>query len=356
MFGNLPGLIYTPSKQCQIYTQDKNARLYIKSSRRLDQPNNEICTGLRCKVSDGNSGYYTAGPALEGTVCGNSHYCIKSDCVHLSERQIKAIMSDARKNQNNIETLPPAPAEEVGLDKASWSEWYAWSDCKSGCILGSKGSRKRYRKCNIPRHLKDLSKSNCPGSAFEVDICDHFCPAVKPAKSFAQFECQKYRESKRRLYRELTGDGKQPSHNAKYPEQACTVYCQLAKENSEYYSPNVEIVGMKEIQIHFPDGTRCHKDKKNAINYYCKKGNCWREGSRRSRAETAALDVPYDQSADPDDDGDPKDGKGIGESVPPDPIVKYFTLDENDQKLGEKLDVATQKEKEFNVDEELTVP
>ena len=357
MFGNLPGLIYTPSKQCQIYTQDKNARLYVKSAGSLDRPNDEICTALRCKTSDGNSGYYTAGPALEGTVCGRNHYCIKSVCTHLSEGDIKQIMADARQNQNNIEPLPPAPAEEVGLDKATWSEWFAWSNCESGCILGAVGSRKRYRKCNIPRHLKDLKTSNCPGSAYEVSICDHECRAVKPAQSFAQAECQKYRSSKRRLYRELTGDGKQPSHNPKYPEQACTVYCQLQKSSDEYYSPHVEIVGMKDIQIHFPDGTRCHQDRSNGINYYCKKGMCYKEGSRRSRAESGTPEVPFEQSANPSDGiGDPNDEEGIGESVPPDSIVKYFTLDDHDQKLGEKLEGAPQMEKEFDVDEELMVP
>ena len=357
MFGNLPGLIYTPSKQCQIYTQDKNARLYIRSTEGLDKPNQEICTGLKCKVSDGNSGYYTAGPALEGTVCGRNHYCIKSECIPLNDHDIKQIMADARHNQNNVEPLPPPPQEEVGLKQATWSEWFPWSNCESGCILGAKGSRKRYRKCNIPRHLKDLKTSNCPGSAVHVDICDHECRAVKPATSFAQTECQKYRSSKRRLYHELTGDGKQPSHNAKYPEQSCTVYCQLQKSSEEYYSPHVEIVGMKDIQIYFPDGTRCHQDKHRNINYYCRKGICWEEGSRRSRAESGTPEIPFEQSANPSDViGDPNDEEGIGESVPPANIVKYFTLDNNDNKMGETLEGGDQKDEEFEMDKEFEVP
>ena len=353
MFGSLPGLIYTPNQQCQIYTQDNNARLYIKNGN-LDQPNDEICQGLRCKVTDGNSGYYTAGPGLEGTVCGKNHYCIKSECVYLSESDIKRIMSDARQNQNNVESLPPPPKEEVGLDKATWSEWYSWSSCKSGCILGAKGARNRYRKCNIPRHLKDLRSSNCPGSAFEVDICTHECPAVKLAKSFAENECQKYRSSKKRLYQELTGLGKQPSHSSKYPEQSCTVYCQLQKSSKEYYSPHVEIAGMKNIQTFFPDGTRCHQDKQRGIDYYCRKGICGREGSRQSRAELGAVEIPVEQSANPSDGiGDPNADEGIGESKPPEFIEKYFTLDENDKKLGEKLDGAAPKVEQFDVDEEL---
>ena len=114
---------------------------------------------------------------------------------------------------------------------------------------------------------------------------------------------------------------------------------------------------MKDIQIHFPDGTRCHQDRSNGINYYCKKGMCYKEGSRRSRAESGTPEVPFEQSANPSDGiGDPNDEEGIGESVPPDSIVKYFTLDDHDQKLGEKLEGAPQMEKEFDVDEELMVP
>ena len=205
MFGNLPGLQYPPSKQCQIYTQDRNARLYIRSGGRfsadLRKPNNEICTELACKTSDNNSGYYTAGPALEGTVCGKDYYCIKSECIHLSERQIQDIIADARGDQPQVATLPPEPPEEVGLESAQWSNWSSWSACESTCILHAKGSKKRKRICNIPRHLKDLSKSSCLGSPYEVQLCDYNCRAVKPADSFADVECQKYMSAKRRLNR-----------------------------------------------------------------------------------------------------------------------------------------------------------
>ena len=138
----------------------------------------------------------------------------------------------------------------------------------------------------------------------------------------------------------------------------------LIRENCETYVPinfcalvHICLERMKDIQIHFPDGTRCHRDKQRDINYYCKKGSCWKEGSRRSRAEEATPDVPFNQNANPTDGiGDPNDEEGIGESVPPEPIVKYFTLDNNDKKLGERLEGGTQKEEEFNIDKEIRVP
>ena len=111
---------------------------------------------------------------------------------------------------------------------------------------------------------------------------------------------------------------------------------------------------MKNIQTFFPDGTRCHQDKQRGIDYYCRKGICGREGSRQSRAELGAVEIPVEQSANPSDGiGDPNADEGIGESKPPEFIEKYFTLDENDKKLGEKLDGAAPKVEQFDVDEEL---
>ena len=73
------------------------------------------------------------------------------------------------------------------------------------------------------------------------------------------------------------------------------------------------------------------------------------EGSRIARVEIGTPDVPYEQSADPHE----ADEDGAGESVPPDSVVKYFTLDENEERLNEVLDGATQEQKEFELDDEL---
>ena len=243
MFGNLPGLVYTPREQCQLYTQDKNARLYIRresaSATDINKPNDQICIGLQCKVSENNSGYYTAGPALEGTVCGKDHYCIKSQCTYMTQERIKQIMSDAQENQNSIATLPPEPAEVVGLEQATWSSWSSWTACESACILGSTGSRKRHRTCNTPRRLTELGKTRCRGDFYSVQLCDHQCRAVRPARSFAEVQCQNYRNAKARLERELNGWGKQPSHNPSHPEQACMVYCQT--HDKTYYLSLIHI-------------------------------------------------------------------------------------------------------------------
>lgn len=62
-FLDIPGQIYTAKKQCQILLRDVDA---------VPSPNQDvsgICQNLHCKTPH-RSGYYFAGPALEGTKCG----------------------------------------------------------------------------------------------------------------------------------------------------------------------------------------------------------------------------------------------------------------------------------------------
>lgn len=194
MFGGLPGLQFPPSKQCQVYLQDENARLYIGGDAvDPEAPNEAICTQMQCRVDGDNRGHYTAGPALEGTVCGKDHYCIKSECVRMSPQDLRQIQNQ----HQQVESLPPPPKEETGLNgQAQWGEWSPWTDCQSDCILKSKGIRNRYRSCRYPSGEdapRDLAKAICPGSNTDVQLCDGNCRAFKTAESFAQNACQLYR-------------------------------------------------------------------------------------------------------------------------------------------------------------------
>ena len=40
----------------------------------------EMCQRLYCRLD--NRGYFAAGPALEGTPCGDIENCIKGECVY----------------------------------------------------------------------------------------------------------------------------------------------------------------------------------------------------------------------------------------------------------------------------------
>lgn len=62
-FLDTPGRSYTAKKQCEILLRDKDA--VMSTSQKLDT----ICYNLQCKTPH-RSGYYHAGPALDGTECG----------------------------------------------------------------------------------------------------------------------------------------------------------------------------------------------------------------------------------------------------------------------------------------------
>lgn len=67
-FLDTPGQFYTAKKQCEILLRDKDA--VVLPSQKLDQ----ICHNLHCKTPH-RSGFYYAGPALDGTTCGQKKVC-----------------------------------------------------------------------------------------------------------------------------------------------------------------------------------------------------------------------------------------------------------------------------------------
>lgn len=68
-FLDVPGRIYTAKKQCEILLRDKDA---VMAS---NQAQSEVCYNLQCKTPH-RSGFYFAGPALDGTPCGSGKVCV----------------------------------------------------------------------------------------------------------------------------------------------------------------------------------------------------------------------------------------------------------------------------------------
>lgn len=62
-FQDVPGQKYSAKKQCEFLLRDNHA--VMSPNQKLS----EICNNLQCKTPR-RSGYYYAGPALEGTDCG----------------------------------------------------------------------------------------------------------------------------------------------------------------------------------------------------------------------------------------------------------------------------------------------
>ncbi|KAJ8880452.1 hypothetical protein PR048_016922 [Dryococelus australis] len=74
----------------------------------------DICENLKCKTPH-RSGYYFAGPALEGTSCGPGKWCHGGECVIMKKKK------------------------PVHVVKGGWSDWKQ-GKCSSGCIIKSRGN------------------------------------------------------------------------------------------------------------------------------------------------------------------------------------------------------------------------
>ena len=74
---------------------------------------------------------------------------------------------------------------------------------------------------------------------------------------WASQRCEEYRNENTDLYINLNGKGKQPKHNSDRPQQACSVYCQMAMIDY-WYSPQPQVSA--NATVYFPDGTWCYTD------------------------------------------------------------------------------------------------
>ena len=145
IYGDNPGQDerWDGDRQCQMLMFTNDAHMDHTQS---DMKN--ICYSMKCR-SPGRRGYYRAGPALEGTPCGQDMICHASECV-----------------KNNI-----SPGV---TNTAIWSDW-ASGTCQSGCITRSKGFSIRTRTCkkNSPVSFKSI----CPGN--DNTICCLFKRRLK---------------------------------------------------------------------------------------------------------------------------------------------------------------------------------
>ena len=343
-YGHMPGLEWSPDSQCQFYTQKMNVKQYIPKHE--DKEHN-ICLKLHCKEQNANNGYYTAGPALEGTLCGTDQYCRGGECVYMSRSQVEAYRRGHASGSSTPRPLPP-PAPQA---TAKYSEWSTWSACQSECILRGKGARNRTRTCVVPRSVNSQQHSTCQGPSSETQICEYNCKAVKRVESFATNACQGYKKLDKGLARDLSGNGKQYEHNNKHIATACTIYCQKKNNGNRYYSPVVELSDYGEVNVYFPDGTFCHKDATYG-NYYCKNHLCLPEGLRSGRAEDVRMPaVNYNLNARPQNEE--------GETPePPEEVKKYFTLDNNGKREREDLSqlrIVDELDDEFLLDDEFAL-
>lgn len=237
-FFGLPGRIWNSKKQCEVLLRDKDAVVVTL---------NEACQSLQCKTPH-RSGYYYAGPALDGTYCAEGSECQGGECLPLSHVS--------------------SPGQTTGSRPGGWGAWKEES-CRSGCIRGASGARARRRTCDNPSPRN--SDDGCEGFSYDVVLCDddRLCKKKrKTATEYGTMMCSIFSEKLPEL--DSRGSGLQAPHEPERPWMACAIFCRR-KDGSAYYTPRIELNDIG-IDPYFPDGTWCHTEQN--VDYYCRQHHC----------------------------------------------------------------------------------
>ncbi|CAK9808405.1 A disintegrin and metalloproteinase with thrombospondin motifs 2 [Anthophora plagiata] len=285
-FFNLPGREWTAKKQCEVFLRDKDATVatFYKA-----------CESLQCKTPH-RSGYYFAGPALDGTYCAPGKECRGGDCKNL------------------LQIYPGSP-DKPFVQHGGWSDWKD-GPCKSGCLLKSTGSRNRQRFCNKPTPRN--TEIGCQGLHYDVTLCrdDNLCKKKrKSIVDFATLRCGEFSEILPEL--DGKGGGLQAPHETERPWMACAIFCRR-KDIASYYTPRVELNDLG-LDPYFPDGTWCHAEE--GQNYFCRQHHCLPESFRFEKT------LLKDRINDRDDVlFGPQNAHAGGGLRLSDQMIKYFSL------------------------------
>lgn len=243
-FFDLPGREWNAKKQCEILLRDKDATVATLYG---------ICDSLQCKTPH-RSGYYFAGPALDGTYCASGKECRGGEC----------------KNALQIPPETNGPLVQPG----GWSNWIP-GPCSSGCLLKSTGAQTRRRFCDSP--IPKNTDAGCRGLHYDVVLCrdDKLCKKKRrTVNEFATLRCVEFSERLPEL--DGQGGGLQAPHETERPWMACTIFCRR-KDIASYYTPRVELNDLG-LDPYFPDGTWCHAEE--GQNYFCRQHHCLPENFR----------------------------------------------------------------------------
>ncbi|CAH1116620.1 unnamed protein product [Phaedon cochleariae] len=295
-FLDVPGQVITANKQCEILLRDKQAVIL---------PNQDlatICYNLQCKTPQ-RSGYYFAGPALEGTQCGNGKYCYGGSCI-----------------RRNL----PKPVKVI---PGGWGPWKEGS-CSSGCTEKSMGHISKRRFCNNPTPVN--TDQGCTGSGVEFGLCDDnkICRYKKQSViDFASKKCLEFSKVLPELDR--NGSGLQAPHEEARVWMGCAIFCKNAATGT-FYTPRIELNDLG-LSAYFPDGTWCHRE--NDINYYCVQHHCLPENFKFTKSSDILEDFSFLQNARPSLD------------IPQD-IRDYLSLDQNGKPIKTTLSEIDPKPKD----------
>ncbi|XP_018574479.1 A disintegrin and metalloproteinase with thrombospondin motifs adt-2-like [Anoplophora glabripennis] len=306
-FLDTPGQIFTAKRQCELLLRDKDATMLPH------QELSTICYNLQCKTPH-RSGYYFAGPALDGTQCGKGKYCYGGNCV---------------------DKQPPKPVKNV---PGGWGPWKE-GNCNSGCIEKSMGHAMKRRYCNNPTPIN--TDEGCEGASVEFELCsdNKICKYKKESVvDYASERCKEFAKLLPELDR--TGAGLQAPHEEGRVWMGCAIFCKRADSGS-YYTPRIELNDLG-VSPYFPDGTWCHREKN--LNFYCIQHHCLPENFKFTKSEVGGDDIPFSQNAHP------------LQEIPQE-IKDYFSLGPNGKPIRTTLHSAKQpKEEDWETNDYIEIP
>ncbi|CRL02070.1 CLUMA_CG015294, isoform A [Clunio marinus] len=247
VYSGYPGISYTAKDQCEILLRDRDAYVFDKG-----QPFS-ICNNIHCRTPH-RPGFFFAGPALQGTACGNNMWCDSGICV----------------DKNVIKTTTSKP-------KPTWGPWKS-SLCKSECIKNGKGYQANRRFCS---QFGDM----CDGLSFSIGICEdrRICETRKTAVEYGTERCREF--SKKLDIIDPDGLGLQASHDSRQVWMGCAIFCKR-KNTSSYFTPRIQLNELG-LNPYFPDGTLCHREGNE--NFYCIQHHCLPESTKFSKSLTIQL-------------------------------------------------------------------
>ncbi|XP_015201701.2 A disintegrin and metalloproteinase with thrombospondin motifs 14 isoform X1 [Lepisosteus oculatus] len=218
----LPGINYSMDEQCRF---DFGVGYKMCTAFRTYDP----CKQLWCSHPDNQYFCKTKkGPPVDGTECAPGKWCFKGHCIWRSAQQ---------------------PYSHDG----SWGSWNKFGSCSRSC---GGGVRSRSRQCNNPPPA--YGGRDCPGSAFEYQICN----TEECAGPYEDFRAQQCIQRSNKYHKNVKHTWLPYEH----PDEAhkCELICQ-SKETGE-------VVFMNQV-MH--DGTRCsYKDSFSV----CARGECLHVG------------------------------------------------------------------------------
>lgn len=239
-YSGYPGISYPAKDQCEILLRDRDAYTFVNGQQ------SSICDNLHCRTPN-QPGFFFAGPALQGTECGNGKWCEGGTCVNRKKLPAGSAMTTTTMR-------PQAPA---------WGAWQS-STCRSECIKYSKGYQVKRRRCNSSKNHA------CEGLSVSVGVCDDrlICKSRKSVMEYGTQKCKEF--SKKVETVDTSGHGLQASYDNLRLWMPCAIFCRR-KNTTSYFSPRVE-VNEAGLNPYFPDGTFCHRA--GTMNYYCVQNHC----------------------------------------------------------------------------------